>query len=217
MARLSPPATPQAHDLLWLTGDWPWLDNPALPEWLRDDWQPSRPVVVRRDQATGQRIPVGIRGRLRSQRQALWVELATICRSLSPEQLAARQDWQRHPRYRLLPPLQALQQLHPWLDDLEMDWGITGGVGYELASGWPALGPGSDLDLLLRTPHPPSMTALHQLVRRTQKLGCRVDIQLETPAGGIALQEWLRGGKVMVKTGSGPRLLHMPWNVESAQ
>jgi phosphoribosyl-dephospho-CoA transferase len=175
------------------------------------------PVVARREQTTSQHIAVGIRGQLRSQRHAQWVDLAAICRLVSPEQLAAAHSWRLHPHYRQLPALQALYQLQPWLDDLDAAWGITGSAGFELASGWPALGPRSDLDLLLRTPHPPSTTALRQLLWRTQKLGCRVDIQLETPAGGIALQEWLRGGKVMVKTGSGPRLLRMPWEMEPAR
>lgn len=216
MAGLNLRVWPRPHDLLWLNGQPPWQQAPDLPDWLGTCWHAALPVVARREQSTDHRIAVGIRGHLRSQRHAQWVEPAAICRLVSPEQLAAEHSWRLHPPYRQLPALQVLQQLQPWLDDLDAAWGITGSAGFELASGWPALGPDSDLDLLLRTPHRPSMTALRLLIGRTQKLGCRVDIQLETPAGGIALQEWLRGGKVMVKTGSGPRLLNNPWDGEAA-
>jgi len=47
-------------------------------------------------------------------------------------------------------------------------------------------------------------------------LPCRLDIQLETPLGGCALAEWLRGGKVLVKTAAGPIRVDNPWNEDGS-
>ncbi|WP_312444661.1 phosphoribosyl-dephospho-CoA transferase MdcG domain-containing protein, partial [Stutzerimonas kunmingensis] len=44
-----------------------------------------------------------------------------------------------------------------------------------------------------------------------------VDLQLETPLGGVALGEWAGGAaRVLVKTAEGPRLMSDPWATERA-
>jgi phosphoribosyl-dephospho-CoA transferase len=40
---------------------------------------------------------------------------------------------------------------------------------------------------------------------------CRIDIQVDTGAGGFALAEYVRGGRVLLKTDAGPRLVADPW------
>jgi phosphoribosyl-dephospho-CoA transferase len=43
-------------------------------------------------------------------------------------------------------------------------------------------------------------------------VGVRIDAQLETPGGGVALNEWAEGKpRVMVRSASGPSLIHDPW------
>ena len=46
---------------------------------------------------------------------------------------------------------------------------------------------------------------------------CRVDLQLETPAGAIALREWAGPApQVLLKTAHGPRLVSDPWQEVAA-
>ena len=74
----------------------------------------------------------------------------------------------------------------------------------------------SDLDLLIRTFEPLSRehaAALRaRLVRIEQSIGLRIDAQLETPSGGVALSEWADGkSRVLARSSRGPSLVTDPW------
>lgn len=205
---MSHPCLP--HDLLWLDSAAALVADTELPDWLSQYWHPGLPVVVRRASARPGLIAVGIRGPLRAQRCALWADSQQLGRVLRPEQVAAQQAWQQHPRLAALPALQALQQAHTALQACGLGWGITGSAGYELATGQATLNSRSDLDLLLRCPQAPARKVVQTLATTLATLPCRVDIQLQTPVGGVALNEWLRGGQVLLKTDKGPVLLDQP-------
>ncbi|NWK79720.1 malonate decarboxylase holo-ACP synthase [Aquitalea sp. LB_tupeE] len=198
------------HDFLWLDSATALVADSKPPDWLHQHWHPGLPVVVRRARARPGLIAIGIRGSLRAQRCALWVNSQQVCRVLSPEQVAAQQGWRQHPRLAALPALQALQAAEAALQASGLVWGITGSAGYELATGQATLNNSSDLDLLLRCPQPPAPSQLAALATALADLPCRVDIQLQTPAGGMALAEYLRGGPVLLKTDDGPVLLDSP-------
>jgi phosphoribosyl-dephospho-CoA transferase len=74
----------------------------------------------------------------------------------------------------------------------------------------------SDLDLLVRAPerldHAAAVHLLVELLALAQRAGVRMDVQLETPAGGVALAE-LAGGKshVMARANTGASLVTDPW------
>ena len=201
---------PQAHDLLWgLRADQ--LDAGA-PDWAREVLAAGQPVVVRRGPAPHGQVAVGVRGRGREQRYASWMPLAAIRRRVVPEQLtdtgAGQDAW---------PALRALAWLAPQLDALELVWGVTGSTGYQLASGAPVLHANSDLDLLLRAPQPLERGAAAELLGLLDRALCRVDLQLETPAGAIALREWAGpASQVLLKTEQGPRLVRDPWQEVAA-
>lgn len=202
-------ATLRPHDLLWLTA------RDALEEvtepWVAEIWHAGSPVVVRRDVDSSGRVPVGVRGMRREQRAAAWVKREQITRVVAPEQLIEPQSLLRSP-FISQPPvqlaLQLAQQSFPWR------WGVTGSTAYALATGIPVIHATSDLDLLIRAPQPLSA---EELARWQQQLSgglCRADTQVETPNGGFALAEWLRDGRVMLKTNHGPRLVSDPWHRE---
>ena len=203
--------TPRPHDLIW-------LNNAAALEaieepWVAQHWRISLPVVVRRDVDADARVPVGVRGMKRDQRAAGWVQRENIVRTVSPETLADRQQLLRSP-FVSQPPVQAAISLtlHPW----PWRWGITGGTGYALATEIPVLHAASDLDLLIRAPLPLPREALLAWQSRVAQLPCRADTQVETPVGAFALNEWLRDGRVLLKTSRGARLTASPWNREEA-
>ncbi|WP_295478664.1 malonate decarboxylase holo-ACP synthase [uncultured Pseudomonas sp.] len=192
---------PLPHDLLW---GMPRLD--AAPAWVHAVLEQGQPVVVRREALAADLVAVGIRGPRRDQRYAAGLPRAAIRRRVSPEQLAsveAEGDW---------PALQALRQLRPLFDALGLVWGVGGSAGYQLATGLTVLHQGSDLDLILRTPQHLSRGWAAELVAELERAACRVDVQLQLPAGGLALREWAGTARqVMLKTDHGARLVSNPW------
>jgi len=202
--------TPRPHDLLWLRADSALLS--VKEAWVSQHWHVGLPVVVRRDVATAERIPVGVRGERREQRAAAWVQAADILRVTTPEMLADRACLLASPfvAYRPIQAALALSE-HRW----PWRWGVTGSVGYALATAISVLHPGSDLDLTIRAPQPLARDLLQQWQAQTESLPCRVDTQVETPSGAFALSEWLRDGRALVKTAAGPVLTASPWSRET--
>jgi phosphoribosyl-dephospho-CoA transferase len=211
--------TPRPHDLLFLRhgGAFEPCACNARPGWLDADWLGQAPVVVRRAVVPTGRVAVGARGLQRNERCAGHVDLADVVRRVTPEDLAqsVRKDPGRFTAT-TFPCIAALTALAPRLDALGLEWGPAGGAGFWLASGLPVLRPTSDLDLVVRAPRrlsPDTFTALRGLV---DAASCRVDIQVDTGDGGFALMEYLRGGRVLLKTEHGPRLLIDPWEIQVA-
>ncbi|MGS2646343.1 malonate decarboxylase holo-ACP synthase [Streptosporangium sp. LJ11] len=197
--------TARPHDLLRLSGAAALGDTP--PGWVPASIAACPWCVVRRAPRPPGLVPVGIRGTERWQRHAALVPRDAVIRSVPPEELRGR-PW--------LPLLAVTLSAVTLLlaGELEADttWGPIGGVGFELATGQPVTHPGSDLDLLIRAPRRLDRTLTTRLAAFFVALPGRVDCQLETPGGGIALAEWVRtGGPVMARTDHGPRLVDDPW------
>lgn len=193
------------HDLLW--GLPPDALPAEAPAWAVAIAQADLPVVVRRAAPEADRIPVGLRGTTRAERLAALLEPSAVRRQISPEALRVSTDC------RDLPVFSTLAFIEPLLDDLGLPWGPTGAAGYELASGWPALHAGSDLDLLIRCATPLSRDQARALLTSLQGQAlCRLDILLETPLGGVALADWAGdASRVLLKTTAGPQLVGDPW------
>ncbi|QKY09005.1 malonate decarboxylase holo-ACP synthase [Janthinobacterium lividum] len=197
----------RAHDLLWVSG---LPDGASLPAWCDAVWLQAAPLVVRRASSAPGRIPVGLRGRLRSERHGFEIDAAAVVRRVAPEMLA----------HVPVPgvscaALDALREVAPLLDATGWAWGPTGGVGFALASGLPVLRADSDLDLVLRIAAPPDAAQAGALraVAATVTT-CRLDLQIDTGSGGFAYAEWAAGrGKVLLKTDHGPVLTATPWEM----
>jgi len=198
-------SAPRPHDLLWgmpesgLPGD--------APQWALDVLASGQPVVVRRATCGHGWVAVGLRGQGRAQRLGAWMRLADIQRQQGPETL----HWQTQSAW---PALQALAYVAPVLNASGLAWGPTGSVGYQIATDIEVLHAGSDLDLLLRTPRPLARTQARELLEILDCAPCRIDVQLETPAGAVALREWAGfARRVLLKSAHGPRLVGDPWAV----
>ncbi|RON67835.1 malonate decarboxylase holo-ACP synthase [Pseudomonas fluorescens] len=197
--------TPLAHDLLW--GMTPSQLPADAPQWAVESLSAGQPVVVRRALSAEGFVAVGVRGVLREQRLAAFMTLDSIARRVSPEALS-HVDSERD-----LPALRALKQVRPMLDDCGWVWGVSGSVGFELASGFAAMHEASDLDLILRTPQLITRNQARKLVALFDQALCRVDMQLQTPFGAVALREWASGSaRVLLKNADQACLVADPWN-----
>ncbi|MDH4580412.1 malonate decarboxylase holo-ACP synthase [Pseudomonas sp. BN415] len=197
--------TPKPHDLLWgMTSDQLPADAPA---WAQQALAAGHPVVVRRAVCADGRVAVGIRGTSREQRLAAVMPVHAIQRLLSPEQLRSRAAAD-------FPALRALEAVAPILTATSLPWGPTGGVGFQLATGIAVLHEASDLDLILRTTNPFSRQHARELLAALADAPCRIDLQLETPNGAVALREWAgEARRVLLKCAEGACLVENPWHV----
>ncbi|WP_459206384.1 malonate decarboxylase holo-ACP synthase [Pseudomonas sp. MLB6B] len=191
------------HDLLW--GLRPGHLAANTPDWVRQVLLAGQPVVVRRALVAAGRVAVGVRGAQRSQRWAAELPVACVQRRCRPEQLRVSGEVE-------LPALRALQAVAPLLEVTGLSWGPTGGVGYQLATGAVVLHGESDLDLVLRTPAPWSRSQAQALFEALAAMPCRVDLQLETPQGAVALGDWAgTARRVLLKRCAGACLVEDPW------
>ena len=146
----------------------------------------------------------------RSERCAAHVAGDRVIRKVTPEDIARRvagtSGWSASPT---LPCLRALARLASALDESSLAWGVTGSVGFTLASGFDVLRDDSDLDLLrARAGRGDAATLARAASADRSDAESRVDVQVETPRGAFALKEWLRtGGPVLLKTAERPAAL----------
>jgi phosphoribosyl-dephospho-CoA transferase len=200
------PVEIRPHDILRIAGDSVCVTGDArqaLECFHATPW-----VVVRRASCEQGRIPIGIRGNLRSERFAGFAEPTAVREVLPPESLrvsSATRD---------LPAFAALAALQQCREYLALAWGPTGSVGFELATGVAVVRETSDLDVLLRFPLQLSVEKAHALYEVSQELPCAIDIQVETPYGAFALAEYLSSpDMILLRTLNGPQLVHDPWCV----
>ncbi|SEF81377.1 malonate decarboxylase holo-ACP synthase [Marinobacterium lutimaris] len=201
----------RAHDLIWIERGHLRAPLPGteLPDWVVSG---SGPVVVRRANADYGWIPVGIRGKTKAERQAALAPINGIDKQVNPYSLADTKPWLNHAERDSHPVLMTLCRLATLLNGHLLRWGVTGSLGYEFATGEAQLHPESDLDLVIDAPNPISREQAATLIQMIGTTHCRVDIQLETPWGAIALAEWAgSSAQVLQKTNTGPRLTATPW------
>ena len=221
-------APPFATDVA-ISGDTVWRPHDLLklrrlrsfdgePAWVRDAFARAPFAVVRRAQAAAGFIAIGVRGGARGERYGTWAEAGDIETAIALEDLM---DVVPSGDRRALPAFLALAELRrrsaASLDPFAR--GPAGSVGFELATRVPAVTPSSDLDLLVRTPTRLSreiaVTLLTELQTHAERHHIRIDVQLETPAGGVALAEFAAGkARVMARHAQGPRLVADPWHAE---
>lgn len=205
------PITVRTHDLLKLSrsplpGD--------APEWAHAILKRVPYAVVRRAPHTDDRIAIGVRGESREQRYAAWANRQDIEAIVRPEHLLGVAPSMHRGA---LGAFVALQRLLAARCMAQYAWGPTGSAGFELATGMPALSASSDLDLIVRAPHEmahgDAAALLACLQAEAAMAGVRIDVQLETPAGAIALSEWAAGKpRTMLRTPEGPCLAENPWS-----
>ncbi|OBY75116.1 malonate decarboxylase holo-ACP synthase [Acinetobacter gyllenbergii] len=197
----------QAHDLLW--GMRPHMLADNVPDWVIQVLSEHKPVVVRRAVTKMHMVAVGIRGEQRNLRFATEMPVEAIVKKVSPESLITKD-------LALFPHLQhKLQAIHQTMQSFSLPWGYTGSVGYELATGLKTVTENSDVDVLIRTVQMLSKADAHSMLIALEHLGIQIDVQLQTPLGGVALREWARStGSVLLKSSDSAALVKNPWSAE---
>lgn len=173
-----------------------------MGELLREQLDRSPFVVVRRAYSWDGMVPVGVRGAERNQRHAAWLDERQIVEVHEPESLHTRVFT------RDLPAFAALQELERCWRNAPFLWGPTGSVGFELASLTDVVNEESDLDIVIRCDTPTTLKQLRKLGEYCSSMPCAVDMQIETPVGSFALQEYLHSpNRFVIRTQSGPLLM----------
>ena len=200
------------HDLLRLAKDAELRHEGLVPGWMPAALARAPWVVVRRALTPTALIPIGVRGNTRAERLAAFLDPTAVIARVTPEGLANVRAWRQTPATHsaddLLCVLDTAEELFA---SQGLVWGPTGSVGFELATGIATVGSTSDLDMVVRAPEPWSQESARGLADTLARLPMCVDVQLDTPAGAVALTEYARGGRVLLRTPDGPKLVRDPW------
>lgn len=202
------------HDLVKLNIVKILKQNPTFPEWVSQSLLSAPWVVVRRGEQKVGMIPVGVRGKTRSQRQALTVSEQAVITKVSPYELVHKKAWVSVDTSRkALPVFQALEAIVPIMREFE--WGIGGNAGYELASGRSMANVHSDLDIIVQKFPKISDKEALKLLAELNQYGVHIDLQVVEEQNGFSLEEYAnnRSQTILMKTDQGPRLVTDPWKV----
>jgi phosphoribosyl-dephospho-CoA transferase len=214
---------PRPHDLLRIASD-SWLveadTRPQQPAaWACRALEQLPWVVVRRSAHIGGRLPVRVHGRGRGERYDAWIHLSEVLETVTPEDLAvAVLSCPQAAGHDGKPLWMALRRAADVLTRPGLAWGPVGSVGFELATGTTC--DDGILNLVVRAPAPlPHRGA--NLVAALRQLsfdhGCRIDCQVETPAGAVDLDELTTGLAVLARTDSGQALVDDPWDTDEVK
>ena len=173
-------------------------------------------VVVRRGRISDGLVPVGVRGSQRNERCAGFARLSEASETRRPDQLRSMLAQDSRGALRAF---RSLSFLEIYLVGLDMSWGPGGSVGYELASGIPAVGTESDLDFILFAPRKLEIAEARDLWRMISSAPGKVDALVETPCCGFSLEEFVTSlpRKILLRTRDGRILGSNPWNLSNGE
>ncbi|WP_085506030.1 malonate decarboxylase holo-ACP synthase [Thalassobacillus devorans] len=199
----------QTHDLLELKEPSKQLITDSfIPDWVHDTLEDAPFVIVRRAPIKNGKVPVGVRGYTRSERFAAFISTDSITRQITPEQLSREKRWSEIGRNIYLKAIDSLNLVEEVLHACQLDWGPVGSVGFELASGLPAIHESSDLDIVIRWKEGLSVKTAQKIIDEFDKAPARIDPLVETPEGAFSLIEYSREvPSMMVRTKEGPNLV----------
>jgi phosphoribosyl-dephospho-CoA transferase len=207
---------PRVHDLIQLRRESALLPEQNLPAWLPAARKEPLWVVVRRGPVEGELVPIGVRGSQRHERWAGFVRMNDVLTIQRPDglRLHLAQDSRR-----TLLAFQTLEHLECHLIGSDLNWGPGGSVGYELASGVPAVRSSSDLDLVFFAPGKLNHTRASELWQTCSSGPGRIDGLVETPCCGFSLQEYATSStkKLLLRTPNGRMLGPDPWDLTSGE
>ncbi|MET1056022.1 MAG: malonate decarboxylase holo-ACP synthase [Pedobacter sp.] len=196
------------HDLLRVYAMEDLVADLPFPAWAKEAVLNAPFVVVRRAETSKGMVAVGIRGPQRGQRLACWLPIGVVKEVITPFDLAERKNWKSVYTGDAPATVTSLEQISLLMKESAYQWGPTGSTGFELATGVSTVKERSDLDLIIDMPGTLSVRTATELLNSMEDISAvRLDIQLNTPYGGISLKEFTAASTVLVKTNHGPVLM----------
>jgi phosphoribosyl-dephospho-CoA transferase len=202
----------RTHDLLEIDARQFLSAHAFVPEWAEQSLRGVPFVVVRRGLCTERNIPIGVRGVERNQRWAALCPSKGVKRVITPSQLLGREVTEV--RADAVPALRSLELLEARWMKLDHAWGPSGSVGFELATGTPAAKQKSDLDIVIHAEKRMTTEEAMFLCESAKGLPAVIDIRVETPFCGFALQEYAHQAlaPILLRTLSGFMFGSDPWD-----
>jgi len=202
----------QTHDLLEIDAKRLLASQASAPQWVEEDLSQNPFVVVRRGLAARYEIPIGVRGAERNQRWAAFCHPKFVKSILPPPQLLRRTV--PISRVNVIRAFRALNVLKNRWTDLDLPWGPTGSVGFELATGRPVTTEVSDLDIAIRARDRISREQARSFWERVVGLQTKVDVRVETPECSFSLEEFACTScpRILLRYPDGLRLGDDPWS-----
>ncbi|WP_125760704.1 malonate decarboxylase holo-ACP synthase [Companilactobacillus hulinensis] len=183
------------------------------PKWVVDSLAKVPLVIIRRGNVVDGKVPVGVRGVKREQRFAGYIPTtAVVSGSVITPHALINNSWEDLPDERHeLPAIKALPKVAEILKSY--NWGISGSVGFELASGQATAKMSSDLDLIWYESQRLSRIEAVDLLKRLNQFGVHADFQVVHGQKGFSLEEFANSTSdtILIKTAIGPELSKDPW------
>jgi phosphoribosyl-dephospho-CoA transferase len=186
----------RTNDLLEIP-PWRFLSLQAsAPAWATEVLQRVPFLLVRRGQASGQTLPVGVPGTARNQRWAAECSPALVKSITTPPQLLNRNV----PMFRAdsVPAFGSLLLLKDRWTGFACSWGSGGSVGFELATGSHVAKPESDFAIVIYADEPITTDEAKPLFALASGLPTAVDIRVETRTCGFSLKEYASQGPAAI-------------------
>ncbi len=154
----------------------------TVPDWLYTRPASQHYAVARRMKTTASTVAIGIRGKERSERIAGFINEQDIEQVITPKSLVRNLA-----QYRDSPFYPFLSEVDTIIAPFRLEWGPTGSIGFELATGIPVATEKSDLDMTVYVPPDLDYQLLEQLYEELQQCSFRIDVQIEFEDAGAAL------------------------------
>lgn len=186
------------HDIVYLDSSEAIQSHETIPDWVFSEDTAKNIAVVRRMKTMEHVVPIGLRGKNRTERFGAFALKDNIFKVITPKEAACG----------VAPPSheQTINQLRSIFKDT--CWGIGGSVGFTMATGIQACTASSDVDVVLYLERFEALRPLQLLYEEIQRLTHQIDVQIEISAlGSCLLNELVTSSNVLVRTGTGVFLM----------
>lgn len=174
-----------------------------IPDWAIGSPASKNFAVVRRMPIMDNKVPIGLRGDTREQRFGTFIDKNNILEVITPPSLVNRiENFNNKPYYA------ALKSMKEQFEKMDILWGPTGSVGFELATSIKVTKKSSDIDLCIYMKQI-QRELLMEIWRFLEGLNQRVDVQVEIASvGAFLLNDYVKHEKsgFIVRTPYGPQL-----------
>lgn len=193
----------KVHDIIKFTNIDKLKRYSSIPEWVYTTPSAFNFGVVRRMPISNKLIPIGLRGEGRAQRFGTYIHEDHIIEVIKPNSLVNRIDEFNDRFY-----YPTLKSIRDEFKKLNLTWGPTGSIGFEIATNINVTSLKSDIDLSIY------MEAIDdELFMKVgeflKSLDRKIDVQVEVPIlGAFLLNDYLKNQETgfIVRTPFGPQL-----------